>query len=61
MCIRDSGWVTNYILADSIKNNMLNISQSPVFHNSGDAIILTTNTPTKSLDGRWKETPPYRA
>ncbi|MDE5100676.1 MAG: caspase family protein, partial [Trichodesmium sp. St16_bin4-tuft] len=55
------GWVTNYILADSIKNNMLNISQSPVFHNSGDAIILTTNTQTKSLDGRWKKTPPYRA
>ncbi|MCH2049422.1 MAG: caspase family protein, partial [Trichodesmium sp. ALOHA_ZT_67] len=55
------GWVTNYILADSIKNNMLNISQSPVFHNSGDAIILTTNTQTKPLDGRWKKTPPYRA
>ncbi|MCL2932062.1 MAG: NACHT domain-containing protein, partial [Trichodesmium sp. MAG_R03] len=55
------GWVTNYILADSIRKNMLNISQSPVFHNSGDAIILTTNTPTKSLDGRWKKTPPYRA
>ncbi|MDE5083010.1 MAG: NACHT domain-containing protein, partial [Trichodesmium sp. St18_bin1] len=56
-----NGWVTNYILADSIRKNMLNISQSPVFHNSGDAIILTTNTPTKSLDGRWKKIPPYRA
>ncbi|MDE5088428.1 MAG: caspase family protein, partial [Trichodesmium sp. St16_bin2-tuft] len=55
------GWVTNYILADSIRKNMLNTSQAPMFHNSGDAIILTTNTLTKSMDGRWKETPPYRA
>ncbi|MDE5082757.1 MAG: ATP-binding protein, partial [Trichodesmium sp. St18_bin1] len=55
------GWVTNYILADSIKKNMLNTAQAPVFHNSGDAIILTTNTSTKPMDESWKKTPPYRA
>ncbi|MGD1804937.1 eIF2A-related protein [Dapis sp. BLCC M126] len=55
------GWVTNYILADSIKKNMLNTAQAPVFHNSGNAIILTTNTPTQPIDERWKNTPPYRA
>ncbi len=32
------GWVTNYILADSIKKNMLYTAQAPVFHNSGNAI-----------------------
>jgi len=55
------GWVTNYILADSIKKNMLNTAQAPVFHNSGNAIILTTNSPTQPVDERWKNTPPYRA
>ena len=55
------GWVTNYILADYIKKNMLNTAQAPVFHNSGDAIILTTNTSTKPMDESWKQTPPYRA
>ncbi|MGD1805881.1 eIF2A-related protein [Dapis sp. BLCC M126] len=55
------GWVTNYILADSIKKNMLNTAQAPVFHNSGNAIILTTNSPTQPVDERWQNTPPYRA
>ncbi|NEQ75411.1 MAG: hypothetical protein F6K23_21575 [Okeania sp. SIO2C9] len=55
------GWVTNYILADSIKKNMVDTAQAPVFHNSGDAIILTTNTETEPLDESWKNTPPYRA
>ncbi len=55
------GWVTNYILADDIKKNMLDTAQAPVFHNSGNAIILTTNTPTQPIDERWKNTPPYRA
>ncbi|MGD1705161.1 caspase family protein, partial [Dapis sp. BLCC M229] len=55
------GWVTNYILADSIQKNMVDTAQAPVFHNSGDAIILTTNTPTQPIDERWKNTPPYRA
>ncbi|WP_210407293.1 caspase family protein, partial [Hydrocoleum sp. CS-953] len=55
------GWVTNYILADSIKKNMRDTAQAPVFHNSGNAIILTTNTPTQPIDERWKNTPPYRA
>ncbi|MDJ0517631.1 MAG: peptidase C14 [Trichodesmium sp. MO_231.B1] len=55
------GWITNYILADSIQKNMLDASQAPVFHNSGNAIILTTNTPTQPIDERWKNTPPYRA
>ncbi|MGD1809513.1 eIF2A-related protein [Dapis sp. BLCC M126] len=55
------GWVTNYILADSIKKNMLDTAQAPVFHNSGNAIILTTNSPTQPVDERWQNTPPYRA
>ncbi|NEQ40988.1 MAG: hypothetical protein F6K40_34155, partial [Okeania sp. SIO3I5] len=55
------GWITNYILADYIKKNMLDTAQAPVFHNSGDAIILTTNTPTEPIDERWQNTPPYRA
>ncbi|MGD1711829.1 eIF2A-related protein, partial [Dapis sp. BLCC M172] len=55
------GWITNYILADSIKKNMLDTAQAPVFHNSGNAIILTTNSPTQPVDERWKNTPPYRA
>ncbi|MGD1715369.1 caspase family protein, partial [Dapis sp. BLCC M172] len=55
------GWITNYILADSIKKNMLDTAQAPVFHNSGNAIILTTNSPTQPVDERWQNTPPYRA
>ncbi|WP_287527854.1 caspase family protein [Okeania sp. SIO2C2] len=54
------GWVTNYILADFIKQNMSQTSQAPMFHNSGDAIILTTNTPHQPIDDRWKNIAPYR-
>ncbi|MEM1172490.1 MAG: caspase family protein, partial [Cyanobacteria bacterium P01_H01_bin.35] len=55
------GWVTNYILAEFIQQNMSRTSQAPMFHNSGDAIILTTNTPNQPTDKRWRNTPPYRA
>ncbi|GGA09797.1 caspase family protein [Okeania sp. KiyG1] len=54
------GWVTNYILADFIKKNMSQTPQAPMFHNSGDAIILTTNTLKQPVDERWKNVVPYR-
>ncbi|MDE5094532.1 MAG: caspase family protein, partial [Trichodesmium sp. St11_bin5] len=54
------GWVTNYVLAKFINKKMSRTSQAPMFHNSGDAIILTTNTLTEYKDKRWKNYPPYR-
>ncbi|NEO52894.1 MAG: PQQ-binding-like beta-propeller repeat protein [Okeania sp. SIO3B5] len=54
------GWVTNYKLAEFIKQNMSQTSQAPMFHNSGYAIILTTNTPNQPIDKRWKNVAPYR-
>ncbi|MDY7008450.1 MAG: caspase family protein [Cyanobacteriota bacterium] len=54
------GWVTNNILAEFIKKNMPQTSQAPKFHNSGDAIILTTNTPNQPTDKRWQNFAPYQ-
>ncbi|MBS9771608.1 MAG: caspase family protein, partial [Trichodesmium erythraeum GBRTRLIN201] len=54
------GWVTNYVLAEFINKKMSRTSQAPMFQNSGDAIILTTNTLTEYKDERWKNLAPYR-
>ncbi|MDT9340096.1 caspase family protein, partial [Trichodesmium erythraeum 21-75] len=54
------GWVDNHVLTESIQEKMSQTSQAPMCDNSGDTIILTTNSLNEPLDERWKNDPPYR-
>ena len=55
------GWVTNYALVEDLNQRMSHTPQCPVFHNSGSAIILTTNRPEKPADTHLKGICPYRS
>jgi WD40 repeat protein len=57
------GFVTNYKLADFINKEMSAESQRPIFHNSGNAIILTDKMlgRQRQVDANLVGTCPYKA
>ncbi|MGJ3254324.1 MAG: caspase family protein [Elainellaceae cyanobacterium] len=58
---RPDGWVTNYTITEFINEKLSAETQCPIFHNYGNAIVLTTNRQKPPHDGSTADWCPYKA